>query len=76
MEVDLSSAGAPSASRSGPAALTIKNLTTFFWLARHRNYHAVAAQLNVTQPAVSSRISALEDALGIRLFFATARRWN
>jgi len=49
--------------------LTLKNLRTFFWLSRHRNYHAVARQLNVTQPAVSSRISALEEELGVRLFF-------
>lgn len=52
--------------RSG---LTLKNLRTFFWLSRHRNYHAVARQLNVTQPAVSSRIAALEEELGVRLFF-------
>ena len=50
------------------AGVTLKNLRTFFWLARHRNYHAVARQLNVTQPAVTSRIAMLEDELGVRLF--------
>lgn len=48
--------------------LTIKNLRTFFWLARLCNYHAVARQLGITQPAVTSRIASLEDELGIRLF--------
>ncbi len=48
--------------------LTIKNMRTFFWLARLRNYHAVARQIGVTQPAVTSRIASLEDELGIRLF--------
>lgn len=47
--------------------LTIKNLRTFFWLARHRNYHLVATLLNVTQPAISARISLLEEELGVRL---------
>lgn len=50
------------------SGLTLKNLRTFYWLARYRNYHAVARFLNVTQPAVSSRIVALEDELGVRLF--------
>ncbi len=48
--------------------LTVKNMRTFFWLARLRNYHAVARRLNVTQPAITSRIGALEDELGVKLF--------
>lgn len=48
--------------------LTIKTLRAFFWLARQKNYHAVARQLNVTQPAISARISMLEDELGVKLF--------
>lgn len=48
--------------------LTIKNMRTFFWLARLRNFHAVARHLGVTQPAVTSRIASLEDELGVRLF--------
>lgn len=48
--------------------LTIKNMRTFFWLARLRNFHAVARQIGVTQPAVTSRIASLEDELGVRLF--------
>ncbi len=48
--------------------LTLKNLRTFFWLARLRNYHAVARQIGVTQPAVTTRISNLEEELGVRLF--------
>lgn len=48
--------------------LTIKNIRTFHWLARLGNFHAVARQLGVTQPAVTSRISSLEEELGVRLF--------
>ena len=51
-----------------PAGITIRNMRTFFWLARLRNYHAVARQMNVTQPAITARIAALEEDLGLRLF--------
>lgn len=51
-----------------PGGLTIKNMRTFQWLARLGNFHAVAKQLGVTQPAVTSRISSLEQELGVRLF--------
>lgn len=57
---------APHPAESG--GLTIKNMRTFFWLARLNNYHAVARQLRITQPAVTSRIASLEDELGVRLF--------
>ncbi len=50
------------------STLTLKNLRTFYWLARYRNYHAVARRLSVTQPAISARISTLEEEFGVRLF--------
>ncbi|MCI5076689.1 LysR family transcriptional regulator [Oricola sp.] len=59
---------APAQTPVEAGGLTIKNMRTFFWLARLRNYHATAKQLGVTQPAVTSRIASLEDELGVRLF--------
>ena len=50
------------------AGFAIRNLRTFFWLARHRNFHSAARQLNVSQPTVTARISMLEDELAVRLF--------
>ena len=53
--------------------LTVKNLRAFFWLARHRNFRRAAMQLKVTQPAVTTRISMLEEELGVRLFDRSQR---
>lgn len=41
---------------------------TFVWLARLGSFRAVAERLNLTQPAITQRISALESALGVQLF--------
>lgn len=54
--------------RAEAGGLTIRNMRTFFWLARLRNFHAVARQVGVTQPAITSRIASLEDELGVQLF--------
>lgn len=43
-------------------------LFVFEAAARHRNFTRAAAELNVTQPAVSRALSSLEDYLGTRLF--------
>ena len=61
----------PHAAETG--GLTVKNLRAFFWVARLENYHAAARQLNVTQPAITSRIATLEDELGVRLFSRGSR---
>lgn len=50
------------------AGITIKNLRALYWLARLGNFHLVARQLHTTQPAISARISKLEEQLGARLF--------
>src|SRR5262245_31476327 len=42
-------------------------LETFMWVAALKNFHAAAVRLNVTQPGVSARISALEAELGMKL---------
>lgn len=46
----------------------IKQLETFLWVATLGSFRKAAARLNTTQPAVSSRIAGLEDALGVKLF--------
>lgn len=53
--------------------MNIRFLETFYWLARLRNFSAVAERLNTTQPAVSSRLRALERELGATLVHRTPR---
>ena len=48
--------------------MRLRNLTTFVKVARLGSFHAAAQQLHATQPAVSARIVALEDELGVQLF--------
>jgi DNA-binding transcriptional LysR family regulator len=55
------------------AAMNLRFLETFFWLARLRSFTATAQRLNTTQPAVSGRIRALERELGAALLFRTTR---
>lgn len=53
--------------------MNIRFLETAVWLARLRSFRATAEKLHITQQAVSSRIQALEQELGIRLFERDAR---
>lgn len=46
----------------------IKQLETFLWVATLGSFRKAAERLNTTQPAVSSRIAGLEEALGVKLF--------
>jgi DNA-binding transcriptional LysR family regulator len=48
--------------------IELRNLETFVWIAHLGSFRAAADRLNTTQPAVSQRISQLEQALGARLF--------
>jgi DNA-binding transcriptional LysR family regulator len=43
-------------------------LRTFLAVRRHRNYTRAAAEVFLTQPAVSRQMRQLEEALGVRLF--------
>jgi len=43
------------------------DMSTFVALARNRHFGRTAKELNATQPAVSSRLAALEEDLGCRL---------
>ncbi|GLS34701.1 LysR family transcriptional regulator [Mesorhizobium tianshanense] len=46
----------------------IKQLETFLWVATLGSFRKAAERLNTTQPAISSRIAGLEEALGVKLF--------
>jgi DNA-binding transcriptional LysR family regulator len=48
--------------------MNIRFLETFVWLAKLHNFRLTAERLHATQAAISSRISALEQELGVRLF--------
>lgn len=47
---------------------TLNQIEAFYWVVRAGGVHAAAAQLNLTQPAVSMRIKELERMLGGALF--------
>lgn len=48
--------------------MNIRFLETFVWLAQLHNFRMTAEKLHTTQAAVSSRIAALEQEFGVRLF--------
>ncbi|WP_321505472.1 LysR family transcriptional regulator [Breoghania sp.] len=48
--------------------MTLEQLRTFLWVARLGGVRKAAEQMNISQPAVSSRISSLENYLGAGLF--------
>jgi DNA-binding transcriptional LysR family regulator len=49
-------------------AMNIRFLETFVWLAKLRNFRLTAERLFASPAAISSRISALEQEFGVRLF--------
>lgn len=54
--------------------LNIEQLRTFLEVVRQRGVRRAAQSLHLTQPAVSARIKALEDSLGVALFERRAGR--
>jgi DNA-binding transcriptional LysR family regulator len=54
--------------------MDVNALQAFTAVADHRSFSEAAAQLHLTQPAVSKRIRQLENELGERLFDRIARR--
>lgn len=48
--------------------MNLKQLQTFQWVAALGSFRKTAELLHTTQPAISSRISNLEAALGVKLF--------
>lgn len=53
--------------------MTLKQLTTFFWVCRLGGFAAAAARLNSTQSTVSMRIQELEASLGVLLIDRSPR---
>jgi DNA-binding transcriptional LysR family regulator len=54
--------------------MDINGLTAFVTVARSGSFSRAAGQLYLTQPAVSKRVAALEEELGIRLLDRIGRR--
>lgn len=54
--------------------LSLTNLETLCWIARLGTFTAAAQRLNTTQPAISSRVKELEQALRVKLFHRQGRR--
>lgn len=52
--------------------MNFKQLEAFYWLTRLKSYQRVADHIGLTQPAVSARISGLEDSLGVPLIERSA----
>lgn len=48
--------------------LTVRHLSVLASLGRHRNGHQVAAELNLTQPAISKAVREIEGIFNIQLF--------
>jgi len=53
--------------------MTFEQLRTFLWVARLGGVRRASEQMNLSQPAVSARLAALEDALKVRLFERSPR---
>lgn len=53
--------------------MTLDQLTTFLWVSRLGGVRKAALEMNISQPAVSGRIAALETSLGTTLFDRTQR---
>lgn len=53
--------------------MTLKQLSTFYWVVRLGGFAAAAEHLHTTQSAVSMRMQELEQSLGIELFDRSQR---
>ena len=56
------------AERGTGARVNLKHVETFVWVATLGSFRKAAERLNCSQPAISSRIAALENLLGVKLF--------
>lgn len=52
--------------------MNFKQLEAFYWLTKLQSFQRVADHICLTQPAVSARISGLEEALGVKLMDRSA----
>jgi DNA-binding transcriptional LysR family regulator len=58
----------PARVRDERGQVEIDQLETFLAVLTYGGFHRAAAALNISQPAVSARVRALEDGLGVKLF--------
>lgn len=61
------------AGRRGYRMVEFRSLEVFYWVASLRSFRRAAERLYTTQPAVSQRIAALEEAFGTRLLERSGR---
>ncbi len=54
-------------------ALNLNQLRYFYEVAKSRNMKRAAVRIGVSQPALSKQVHALEEFLGLRLFFRSSR---
>lgn len=54
--------------RKDGGTMNLKQIETFVWVAALGSFRKAAEKLNSSQPAVSSRINALEELLNVKLF--------
>jgi len=54
--------------------MNLKHVRTFVTVAEHGTVSSAAAQLRITQPALSRQIQSLQDAVGLTLFDHVSRR--
>lgn len=55
------------------AGISLRQIESFYWVARLQSFSGAAHQLNTTQPAISNRIRELETHLGALLFTRSGR---
>src|SRR5271155_5156793 len=58
----------PADARRDEVTVEIDQIETFLAVLTYGGFHRAAAALNISQPAVSARVRALEDGLGVKLF--------
>ncbi|WP_435170003.1 LysR family transcriptional regulator [Falsirhodobacter sp. 1013] len=56
--------------------MNLKQMEAFYWLTRLKSYQKVADHIGLTQPAVSARISGLEESLGVPLLDRSASEFT
>ncbi len=54
-------------------SISIPQIRGFLALTEHLNFRRAAREMNITQPALSNQVKALEQSLGVRLFIRTTR---
>lgn len=54
--------------------IDVRGLEAFLWIAELGSFRSAARHLNISQTAVSHRVSKFEESLGLRLFTRTTRQ--